>query len=428
MTGTVLVLGASGFIGARVAGAAARRGWTVRAGARDPGQARRRAPQFAWASADFAQLTTAAAWAPLLEGVDAVVNCVGVLQDGGGDSSRVAHVDGPRALFEACHAAGLSRVVHVSAVGVGAGAGTGYARDKFEAERLLAASGLDWVVVRPSLVVAREIYGGTALFRGLAGLPKVIPLVEADRTFRPIAIEDLASLIVDHLDGSPPHSRMLEAAGPESITFERLILAYRAWLGFGSARVVRLPRAAAWPTLLLGDLAAWLGWRSSLRTTSLKQLAYDAAGQQPPTPGVRGFSEILADDPSGVQDRWHARLYFVRPIAVLALGLFWLVTGLIDLGPGGPAAETILQRAGFGALSEPASVAGAWLDVLLGCMLLIRRYTLAAALLMIAATLGYLAVATLRLPELWADPLGPWLKVIPMMALCLVVAATDERR
>ena len=426
MSRIVLVLGASGFIGARVAAAAAGRGWTVRAGSRNPGEGQRRAPQHVWVKADFGELTTAAAWSPLMDGVEAVVNCVGVLQGGGGDSSRVAHVEGPAALFEACSEGGVARVVHLSAVGVGAR--TSYARDKLAGEEALAASGLDWIVVRPSLVVAREVYGGTALFRGLAGLPKLIPLVGGERSFRPVGIEDLASMMVGLLDGPAPAERVIEAAGPETISLAELILAYRGWLGFGAAHILSLPRVAALPVLLAGDLAAWLGWRSSLRTTSLKQLEYGAAGTGPATPGMRGFREVLATEPSGVQDRWHARLYFVRPIGVISLGLFWLMTGLIDLGPGGRAAEAILRRAGFAEWSGVASLAGAWLDVALGALLFVRRFTRSTALLMIVATLGYLLVATARLPDLWFDPLGPWLKVIPMMALCLFVAATDDRR
>ncbi|HEY0053247.1 MAG TPA: NAD-dependent epimerase/dehydratase family protein, partial [Caulobacteraceae bacterium] len=99
MSRTVLVLGASGFIGAAVAAALAERGWRVRAGARDPVEAARRTPGLEWARADFARLTTTEAWGPLLDGVDAVVNCVGVLQDGGGDSTRIAHETGPTALI-----------------------------------------------------------------------------------------------------------------------------------------------------------------------------------------------------------------------------------------------------------------------------------------------------------------------------------------
>ena len=102
MSGRVLVLGANGFIGSHIAAALSSKGWIVRAGARRIAEPARRAPGFDWVVADFSRLTTAQAWAPLLADVDAVVNCVGVLQDGAGDSTRAAHVDGPRALIAAC--------------------------------------------------------------------------------------------------------------------------------------------------------------------------------------------------------------------------------------------------------------------------------------------------------------------------------------
>ena len=173
MSGRVLVLGANGFIGSHVAAGLSAEGWTVRAGARRIAEPARRAPAFDWAAADFARLTTAEAWAPLLAGVSAVVNCVGVLQDGGGDSTRAAHVDGPRALIAACEAAGVRRLIHISAVGADAEAGTAYARTKAETERLVEASGLDWLILRPSLVVDRAAFGGTGLIRALAAFPLI---------------------------------------------------------------------------------------------------------------------------------------------------------------------------------------------------------------------------------------------------------------
>ncbi|MCO6901703.1 NAD(P)H-binding protein, partial [Pseudomonas aeruginosa] len=151
----VLVLGANGFIGLHLAAALSVAGWTVRAGARRPAEAARRAPAFDWIRADFADLTTSEAWAPLLDGVDAVVNCVGVLQDGAGDSTALAHVAGPRALIQACEQAGVRRLIHISAVGADDAAGTAYARTKAETERLVRAADLDWLILRPSLVVDR---------------------------------------------------------------------------------------------------------------------------------------------------------------------------------------------------------------------------------------------------------------------------------
>jgi uncharacterized membrane protein YkgB len=71
---------------------------------------------------------------------------------------------------------------------------------------------------------------------------------------------------------------------------------------------------------------------------------------------------------------------------------------------------------------------GALLDVVLGLALFVRPWTARVAMLMCLSTIGYLIAATISLPQYWIDPLGPWLKVLPMMALCLFVAATDARR
>jgi uncharacterized membrane protein YkgB len=71
---------------------------------------------------------------------------------------------------------------------------------------------------------------------------------------------------------------------------------------------------------------------------------------------------------------------------------------------------------------------GALLDVVLGLALFVRPWTARVAIFMCLATIGYLIAGTLSLPHYWTDPLGPWLKVLPMMALCLFVAATDTRR
>lgn len=197
--------------------------------------------------------------------------------------------------------------------------------------------------------------------------------------------------------------------------------------------MLRLPRAAAAPILLAGDLAGRLGWSSPLRTTSIRQMDHDVAGDPEALGSAaglvpRGARQWLAQNPATLPDRWHARLYFVRPIAVVTLGLFWLLTGLITLGPGREEAAAILRDAGFGGWSAPAAIWGAWLDVALGLALFARSWTARVALLMVLATVGYLIGGTLWLDQPWSDPMGPLLKVFPMMALALFVAATDARR
>lgn len=216
MTRRVLVLGANGFIGSHVAAALSAAGWVVRAGARRPDEAGRRAPGHEWVAADFRRLTGPVDWAPLLAGVDAVVNCVGVLQDGGSDDTRVAHIEGPRALIAACETAGVRRLIHLSAVGADETAGTAYARTKAQTEAMLAASSLDWLIMRPSLVIGRGAFGGTGMVRALAAMPLAMPVVGGDQMVRPVAMDDLCAAVVGALDRPEVTRSTLDITGPQA--------------------------------------------------------------------------------------------------------------------------------------------------------------------------------------------------------------------
>src|SRR4051812_22767811 len=100
----VLVTGGYGLIGAACLARLHREGHALVGAGRTIADAQRRFPYARWIAADVARLTTADAWRPLLSDIDAVVNCVGVLQDSARDDSRRVHVDGTVALFEACAA------------------------------------------------------------------------------------------------------------------------------------------------------------------------------------------------------------------------------------------------------------------------------------------------------------------------------------
>lgn len=433
MGGRVLVLGANGFIGSRLAAALSSAGWSVRAGARDPSVSGRRAPHYEWVKADFHGLTSPSAWTDLLDGVDAVVNCVGVLQDGGRDSNRIAHIDGPRALLAACEAANIGRFIHVSAVGAEEGAGTAYAASKAETEAMVSASSLNWVIVRPSLVVDRAAFGGTGFIRALSAMPLAIPVVGGDQTFKPVALADLAEAVVRLVEDRSVSKEALDITGPQTVTMTETVQLYRGWLGFAPAPVVRVPRWMAAPVIWAGDVLGRLGWPSPLRTTSMKQLDFGAAGQDSDWAArlgmqARGFSRFLSENPASVQDVWHARLWAVRPLSIAVLGLFWLITGVVSYTVGWHGALAIIRETTLADWAWPIVWFGALLDVVLGLALFVRPWTARVAIVMVLSTVGYLIAGTMLLPHYWADPLGPWLKVLPMMALCLFVAGTEARR
>ncbi len=100
----VLVTGAYGLIGAACLARLHRDGHEMVAAGRSSGSARRRAPYARWIEADYARLIRAEDWLALSQGIDAVVNCVGVLQDGARDDVRRVQVEATTALFAACDA------------------------------------------------------------------------------------------------------------------------------------------------------------------------------------------------------------------------------------------------------------------------------------------------------------------------------------
>lgn len=429
----ILIAGASGFIGSHLAAHLHSRGHAITAAGRRIDDARQLAPDLDWVACDFRQ-DSAADWLPRLTGIDAVINCVGVLQDGLGDDSRAAHVDGAVALFTACHDAGVRRVIHISAVGAEQASGSAYARDKQDGEAALKALDLDWVILRPSLVVARNVYGGTALVRALCGIPFITPLVGGSQVFRPIGVKDLNAAVSDLLRPDAPSRTSWDVGGPQRVTMDELVRGYRRWLGFGATRIWHVPRPLAALAFRAGDVLGWIGVRNSMRTTALKQLDFDVEGDPSDwlaatgaTP--RGFDDYLASAPAGLQDRWHARLGFARPVARWVLGLYWLATGILSLTIARGDAYSVLQAAGY----EPAMQTfllwfGSAFDLALGLAMLAKWRVRWVAAIMIAGTFAYIATLSMTLPGLWADALGPILKVFPMMALALMIAATEDER
>src|SRR5215467_8662735 len=130
----VMVVGASGLIGSAVCARLAARGDGIVAVVH-------RAADLGLMPADVIQLdlaaTTEADWRPHLSGIDAVVNCAGLLQDGPGESTHGVHAAGAAALFRACEVAGVRRVIHVSAVGVDRDTPTAFSRTKLVGDQAL---------------------------------------------------------------------------------------------------------------------------------------------------------------------------------------------------------------------------------------------------------------------------------------------------
>jgi hypothetical protein len=329
----------------------------------------------------------------------------------------------------------VRRIVHVSAVSAETGVPTAYARSKAKADVALGKLDANWLIVKPSLVIGRGAYGGTSLMRGLAGLPCVLLLPgESRERFQPIALDDLGCGIARLAARTEPSRTTLNAAGPETICLHDILIAYRSWLGFGSARVVALPLPLLRLLLRLGDVAGYIGHITSARSTSLEQLRYDTLVDGTEFAAVcgrvKGFNETLAAWPATLQDRLHARSFFAVPLLQVTTSLFWIVTGVLTLTPASFASATALVTgAGFSApLAKAVVGAGLIADIVAGALFLLPNWVRKAGAPQLLLSAIYLVGLSAVAPELWADHLGPLLKVLPMMAATLVVMAFQEKR
>jgi uncharacterized protein YbjT (DUF2867 family) len=430
----VLVTGAYGLIGSAVLARLHRDRHSLVAAGRSIAEAQRRYGYAQWIEADFAQLSTPDAWRPLLAGIDAVVNCVGVLQDSIRDDAEFVHIRATCSLFDACAQAGIRRIVHLSAIGVERRGPTAFSRTKAEADRHLAEIDIDWTILRPGLVLGATVYGGSAMLRGIAGLPFVLPLAAADSRIQVVSLDDIAAT-VSHCLAAHASSRVTwELVHPDIHSLRDIVVEIRQWLGYPWRPVIRVPTAVARIVMLAADALGWLGWRSPARSTAMAQLAHGVVGNPSAwilATGIqpKALDDILAAAPASVADRWFARLYWLKPIAILTLALFWFVTGALALGPGWSAAMNRLAAAGFiPELAKFTLLAGSIFDIVLGALLLVRRFSRPVLLIMLAATPIYLLVGTVTAPEYWVDPLGPYTKIAPiLLATAFTLAILDER-
>ncbi len=428
----VLVLGGYGLIGLEIMRVLKGAGHDVIGFGRSAPRGRRLAPDFPWTEGDMARMS-AGDWMAPLAGVEAVVNAAGALQDGSRDSVEAVHHTAAVALLAACARRGVTHFVQVSAPGATVEADTAFLRTKAAGDAAVRASGLDWTILKPGLVIGAGAYGGTALVRMLAAFPLVQPVVLADAKIQTVAASDVADAVRAVLGGEVESRRDYDLADGEVHTLSALLKKMRNWSGREDALWEwRLPRAAGYAVARLADVAGWMGWRSPLRTTALKSLeagvvadvsAWRAAGGA----RLKSLDETLAALPSTMQERVFGRAQLVFPFLVLTLAAFWIASGLIG-GWRREEAAAVLDGAMPRVLADGFVIGGVVADLLIGWGLLWRRWTRRAAWASIVVSLGYLAAGTVLTPHLWLDPLGVFVKVFPAMALALAVAALAEER
>lgn len=218
----VLVLGGSGFVGRALLEQLQRAGHNATVPTRRERQARELGPLPAVTVVRGDVLGTPGFLERLLPGHDAVVNLIAVLQGSEARFEQV-HVQWPHRLARACVSAGVSRLIHVSALGVGDQAPSRYLRSKSRGELTLqAVPGLRATVLRPSVIFgARDRF--LNLFASLQALAPVMPLAGASAQFQPVWVEDVAQALLRCLEWDDTAGKTYEIAGPQVYTLRELV-------------------------------------------------------------------------------------------------------------------------------------------------------------------------------------------------------------
>ncbi len=219
------VFGGSGFVGRYVVRQLARHGWRVNVAVRDAEYAKFLKPM-----GDVGQVTPMAvsirdkaAVAAAVTGADAVVNLVGLLYESGNQNFEAIHHQAARTVAEAAAAAGVARLVQISAIGADPASPSLYARTKAAGEAAVRAAFPAATILRPSLVFGPED-GFFNRFAGLARVLPALPLFGGGKThFQPVYVGDVAEAAIRAINDSTTAGQTYELGGPTIYTFRQLI-------------------------------------------------------------------------------------------------------------------------------------------------------------------------------------------------------------
>jgi NADH dehydrogenase len=228
----ILVLGGSGFLGRAVTEKLVERsngaGGRITVPTRHPARARhvQMLPTVETVSADVHDDATLSR---LVKGRDAVINLIAILHGNDAAFERV-QVALPQRLAEACLAAGVRRVIHVSSLGAASEAPSKYLRSKAAGEAALGGRGLHLTVLRPSVMFGEHDRFVNTFARLQAVFP-IIPLAGASAQLQPVWVEDVGEAIARSLDDRSAVGQTIECAGPKVWTLRQIVHCAGAWSG-----------------------------------------------------------------------------------------------------------------------------------------------------------------------------------------------------
>ena len=242
----VLVTGATGFLGSRVVPELLARRHQLRCLVRSPGSDR--LFDHRQVEVHYGNILNPESLAQAMQGVQSVVHLVGIIRPRRGLSFDVAHRQGTANVIEAAREAGVREIVYVSALGAAADPRYPYLHSKRQAELRVTGSGLDFTILRPSVIFGE----GDEFLTALAALVRfgpITPVIGGGRNrMQPVAVEDVANCIASSVGNLQVKGRILDLGGPQRLSFNDLLEEVAQAMG-RRLRPVHVPLPLAWPAV-----------------------------------------------------------------------------------------------------------------------------------------------------------------------------------
>ena len=223
MSKLVTIFGGSGFVGRYIARRMAKEGWRVRVAVRNVNEAMfvRTYGVVGQVEPVFCNIRDDASVAAVTQGADAVVNCVGVLDETGKNTFSAVQAEGAERIARIAAEYGVARMVHISAIGADADADSAYAQTKAAGEAGVLAHMPDAVILRPSIVFGAEDEFFNR-FASMSRLGPVLPVIGAETRFQPVYVDDVAAAAVKGVLGQA-NAGVYELGGPDVHSFRELM-------------------------------------------------------------------------------------------------------------------------------------------------------------------------------------------------------------
>ncbi len=251
-THVVLVTGAAGFVGKHVCRELTRRGSRVRGFVRSPAKAAERLAQMP-IDLHVGDVRDETTLRRAMHGCDAVVHLAAIAIERPGETYEDVNAHGTQQVLDAMQAAGLRRLVHVSQNFAASTSPHRFLRSKGIAEDAVRASGIDWTVLRPSVIFGREDEFVNVLARLVRLSPLVYPVPGGGKArFQPVAVDDVAGVVAGALERGATVRRAYALGGPAQLTLRQMI--ERVLVGMEARRLlVPVPIALVRPLIALGQ-------------------------------------------------------------------------------------------------------------------------------------------------------------------------------